>query len=331
MDGAAGTSSVVQLAFGEELDGSADSEAQDRLSFLGPRPVLEVAVSLDVGPAGASVAHASQQTQSQEGVAPANRRPAETPATGGGWQMYRKSRCVTVRPRFTLVNHTPLHLEAVQQGLEQWYPHRLPPLSARLFHWGDSDKQRHLRLRVSSRPPSAATSGIPQQRMHDSATQPFPSDEASPAGPDVFLAAQSPAGGEWSGALILDSPGSFPIRIPTIGGGVTNCKVEVRIMGAATYLVVEEESVTHPCYLLFNALPPGWLVQAHQYQCTPSAPLAVVYLTLCLMCSVCILCVTYTQGAKLICVCVCAGERELRNRMLGRAPYATSPLPPPLT
>jgi hypothetical protein len=300
VDGAAGTSSVVQLAVGEELDGGTDSEAQHRLSFLGPRPVLEVAVSLDVGPAGASMAHASQPSESHEGEAPANRRPAETPATGGGWQMYRKSRSVTVRPRFTLVNHTPLYLEAVQQGLEQWYPHGLPPQSARLFHWGDSDKQRHLRLRVSSRPPAAAASqsavGIPQQRMHDSATQPFPSDSASQAGPDLFLAAENPTGCEWSGALILDSPGSFPIRIPTIGGGVTNCKVEVRIMGAATYLVVEEESVTHPCYLLFNALPSGSHVQAHQHQCTPSAPLAVVYLTLCLMYSVCILFVAHTQG-----------------------------------
>ena len=274
VDGAAGTSSVVQLAVEEGLDDGSGGggEVHDHLAFLGPRPVLEVAVSLDGAPAHASVPLASDSSQPEDCDPLAHRPSSETPA--GGWRMYRKSRSVTVRPRFTLVNHSPLHLEAVQQGLEHWCLHRLPPQSARLFHWGDSDKQRHLRLRVSSRPPSSAAAPS-QQEMHDSATEPFPSDAASFAGPDAFLAAGRAAGDEWSGALILDSPGSFPIRIPTLGGGVTNCKVEVRTLGAATYLVVEEESVTHPCCLLFNALPPGSQVQAHQHQCTPAAPLAV--------------------------------------------------------
>jgi len=32
-------------------------------------------------------------------------------------------------------------LQAVQQGLEHWCVHALPPKSARLFHWGDAQKQ----------------------------------------------------------------------------------------------------------------------------------------------------------------------------------------------
>jgi hypothetical protein len=74
---------------------------------------------------------------------------------------------------------------------------------------------------------------------------------------------------------MMDSPGCFPIRVPTSEGRVANCKAQVRVLGAATYVVVEEESAAHPSCLLVNALPQGWALEAHQHRCTPSGALVV--------------------------------------------------------
>jgi hypothetical protein len=50
---------------------------------------------------------------------------------------------------------------------------------------------------------------------------------------------------------------------------------QVRVVGAATYVVVSEESLQHPSCLLVNALPPGCHIHAHQHGCKPSGALVV--------------------------------------------------------
>jgi hypothetical protein len=42
----------------------------------------------------------------------------------------------------------------------------------------------------------------------------------------------------YAGALRLDCAGSFPIRVPTVGGGAANCKAEVRVCGIMTLLAL---------------------------------------------------------------------------------------------
>ena len=262
----AGTSSVVELAVAQSRAGI----KSERLQFLGPRPVLEVAVHLDGARGSAGEAAPDSQDYSDGGAAAGNALLRKK-----GWQMYHKTRSVSLRPRFTLVNHTDLPLQAVQQGLEHWCVHALPPQSARLFHWGDAQKQRHVRLRAASSRPSGfegqQSQGAAAAEILDSSTMPFPRSEDAKAGPGPQLE----AGAEWSGALMLDCPGCFPMRVPTGRGGVTNCKAQVRVMGAATYVVVEEESLSHPSCLIVNALPHGWSIEAHQHQCTPSGALLV--------------------------------------------------------
>ena len=79
----------------------------ERLRLLGPQPMLEVAVHLDEG---AVVGRAGEQALSGE----ADAVPRQGPEWKGGWQMYCKTRCVTLRPRFTLVNNTQVQCTQVQ-------------------------------------------------------------------------------------------------------------------------------------------------------------------------------------------------------------------------
>ena len=76
----------------------------ERLRLLGPQPMLEVAVHLDEG---AVVGRAGEQALSGK----ADAVPRQGPEWKGGWQMYCKTRCVTLRPRFTLVNNTQVQCE----------------------------------------------------------------------------------------------------------------------------------------------------------------------------------------------------------------------------
>ena len=181
-------------------------------------------------------------------------------------------------PQDTIRAHgTQEALQAVQQGLEHWSVHAVPCLSARPFHWGDRERNRHIRFRVADRRRSAHTraqeaGGVGSSgaglvnTMQEDGPLGFPlADEGGDEQQGVCW--------EWSGALRVDTPGSFPMRIPSDGhmhGGadICNCKAQVRVVGGATYVVVEEESEAHPSCLLVNALPPPWEIQARLSACT---------------------------------------------------------------
>ena len=85
-----------------------------RLGLLGPRPVLEVAVTLD-GLQHTLQHEAGGDAGDQAGGGGEGGRRGSGGGGGGAWEMYRKTRSATLRPRFTLVNHSNYHLQAVQQ------------------------------------------------------------------------------------------------------------------------------------------------------------------------------------------------------------------------
>ena len=72
--------------------------------FYELEPLEVVAVHLDEG---AVVGRAGEQAFSGE----ADAGPRQGPQWKGGWQMYCKTRSVTLRPRFTLVNNTQVQSE----------------------------------------------------------------------------------------------------------------------------------------------------------------------------------------------------------------------------